>query len=167
MTYILMAVILIPFLSFCTITINNFIVDKKQKRKISIKSVFTLIALITIIISAASYITNLGYIRVLMFIPMYLHTLLFFFITYGASEYTKKSRAMKVIILISLISYPLANILLPDNAMYGYDYAIFGLVGNRTATSLCSIVSVIGYFINIISLASQVVLWLVIKKHTK
>ena len=162
-----MAVILIPFLSFCAITVNNFIVDKKQNHKISLKSIYPLSALIAIIISVASYITNLGYIRVIMFIPMYLHTLLFFFITYGAAGYTKASKAMKTIILISLISYPVANILLPDNALYGYDYAFFGLIGNKTATSLCSIISVIGYFINIISLVSQVVLWLVTKKRTK
>ena len=91
MKYILSAAIIIPFLSFFFVSANNFVLDKKRQLGVSLKSIYTLCALTAVIISGVAYITNLGFTRLLMSIPIYLHTLVFFFVIYGTSSLAKKS----------------------------------------------------------------------------
>ena len=165
MKYILMAIIYIPFLSFCAITVNNFFVDKKQNRKISPTSIYTLSALIVIIISFFSYITNMGYIRLVLSIPLYLYTLIFFCITWKTSSLAKKSKKLNISIIVTIVSFLIANICLPDNAGYGYNYALFNCVNDQNITYVLNIVAIDTYILSIISLIVQTVLFLVVKRN--
>lgn len=165
---ILVSILLLSILAILAgiaILIVNIVKAKHDKDYAKLK--YNLLSIACILIVAVSWMTNLGWVRIITIIIPPIHAMLLFFIVNGTASQSRFSPRLRWYIRLSCITYLLANILLPDGGDIGPMYVFFGLIRNNSIASLCSPVSELAFAANIVFLILQLVESRKIKKRRK
>lgn len=127
------------------------------------------VCLLCVVIMVAAWITNLGWIRfimTLMAIP-FAHAIIFMIINFFAASQIERSARLKILTILSYITYVVAYVFLPDGGDVGPMYVFFGLVHNHMAVYASEVISTLGFAGNIIVLIIQIIEIIILKRNGK
>lgn len=119
---------------------------------------YNLLAVLLIIMAGASWILNIGWLRLIMTflgVPL-LHAVAFVFICNFSLTYADKSAKLKKYVVFSFVTYLLGYLLLPDAGDRGPMYMLFGLIRSDTAAHIFISLSSASFIANIILLILQI-----------
>jgi hypothetical protein len=134
----------------------------KRKTGVSIKLKCNIISIVCTVVVAASYILNIGWLRVIgiwLGIP-FIHSSIFVLSNSLAADYFV---FLKKNIILSYITYFLGYALLPDFTDTG-THVFFGLIHNDMIIFVCGVVAQIAFVANIICIVNQFIRRSSIKK---
>lgn len=130
------------------------------------KATVILISIFSLIIAAASWIFNMGWIRFMMTLTLipFIHAMIFFLTNLFTARYIDESQKLKILNLLFCITYMISYIFLPDGADTGGLYFFFGLIHNSTLSYVAQAISYIAFFAHIILFVMQIIQWVKQKK---
>ena len=134
----------------------------KRKTGVSIKLKCNIISIVCTVVVAASYILNIGWLRLIgiwLGIP-FIHSSIFVLSNSLAADYFV---FLKKNIILSYITYFLGYALLPDFTVTG-THVFFGLIHNEAFVTVCGVVAQIALVVNIICIVNQFIRRITIKK---
>lgn len=134
----------------------------KRKTGVSIKLKCNIISIVCTVVVAASYILNIGWLRLIgiwLGIP-FIHSSIFVLSNSLATDYFV---FLKKNIILSYITYFLGYALLPDFTVTG-THVFFGLIHNDMIILVCGVVAQIALVVNIICIVNQFIRRITIKK---
>ena len=120
----------------------------------------------SIIIAAASWVFNFGWIRFFMtflLVPV-IHTIIFFLTNILLAMYTDRSSKMLKLNLWFVITYLSTYLFLPDGGDYGGMYFFFGLIHNNNLAYAASFIAEISAVVHVVLFVLQIVEVIKIKK---
>ncbi len=123
----------------------------KGKTKTRIRSI------VSILIVASTWIFNMGWLR-LLFMPVIaiLHSVIFFCVNLYSADYFSKSRRIKVLNGIFVVTYLIAYVFMPDSDDI-CSYVFWGFVNNENILNIAESISVVAFVGNIVTLVMQIV----------
>ncbi len=136
--------------------VRSIITAIKAKKYNKLK--FNILSVLCVIIAAASWLLNLGWMRfflTLIAVP-FIHAIVFFCVNNFAATYAEKSKKLKICTIISYITYLISYLLLPDGGDTGGMYVFFGLINNETITNICFLVCSFAVQVHIIFVILQI-----------
>ncbi len=149
------------------LTIWLFLKAKRiaHDRKISMK-IPVLVSLVVILVAAVSWILNFGWFRVFLTIWMIplIHAVIFFITNLFAVCYTDKSKTLKLLNRLFILTYILAYVFFPDGGDIGEAYFFFGLIHNDKLSYIAYAVSHIIFLAHIVLLILQIIQMVKIRK---
>ncbi|MBE7011992.1 MAG: hypothetical protein E7415_04900 [Ruminococcaceae bacterium] len=113
---------------------------------------------ISIIIAAASWVLNFGWLRFFMtflLIPV-IHGIVFFSLSIFFAVYVDKSPKMLKFNVFFIITYLLSYVFMPDGADRGEMYFFFGLIHNDSLSSIAFYISGISFIVHIVLFFMQI-----------
>ncbi len=133
------------------------------------KRLFIIMPFVLLLLAAAAYIINMGWIRfALLFSTIApLHAALFLFSSFYSAELTSRSRTVLTFTIINYILYPLSYIFLPDGGDIGGTYMFFSLIENETAVGIGWIIVPILFIASFILFILQLIISHRLKKKAK
>lgn len=164
---IVLIILALAILAGMVIIVRNWIQGKKSRDYTKVK--YNLICVLCMVIAAVSWITNFGWVRffmTLVTIP-FIHAIVFFSINFFAVTQIKKSHMLKVLTLLSFVTYLCGYIFLPDGGDVGPMYVFFGLLHNDSMYGLCSAISWTGFAGNVVFMVLQMIEAIKIRRATK
>lgn len=117
-------------------------------------------SLVTISVAAASWFTNMGYLRFFMtvcLIPV-IHGLIVFFTNVNMASYIEKHKSVTILNILFCITYLLTYILFPDNNGIDQSFFIFGRIHSDSLANVAQIAATVSFFCHIALFISQIVL---------
>ncbi len=145
------------FIAIAVVFLVSFSIRAKKKgKKEQLKMCLGSILLIGI--AAASWLMNMGWIRVAMtlFLVPFVHSFLFFITNVWVANYRAESKKLKAINRWFCVSYLLGYLLLPDGGDVGGLYVFFGLVQNDTVAYLCEVLWAIAGIVQLVTFVWQI-----------
>ena len=147
------------FLSLVVIFIKN----KKNNIEFSDRFKYSAMSYLCILVAFVNCLVNMGDIRSMLIVPIFIHSLMFFGITCFASGYIANSESLEKSVAMGVVMYLFTHLLMPDFSKDVADtyYLFFKTIySDRTAT-VCLTIAVLAFIVNIIMLIRQ--LYLAIK----
>lgn len=126
-----------------------------------------LISLTFFIFAAASFIFNIGWLRLIatfLLVP-FTGTIAFFIMNFFAGKYIDKSNYLKKLNLFFMLTYLAGNIFSPDGGDTGGMYFFFGLIHNDILSILAILISLGAFVANIVLFILQFVEIIQIRKN--
>ena len=121
-----------------------------------------------IIIFAISWIVNIGWLRVIFFIPMLIHALVFYFANNYHYKWTQQSKRENFLNYISYFTYTLAYTLLPDARDSPSSENVFwGIQMTPTLIFLLSEIAQLFFIASFIVIVIQIIYSTIIKYKIK
>ena len=104
---------------------------------------YCIIMVICILIASASWILNMGWLRLILtwFAVPFIHPIIFVVINSKALPNIIYSAKLKIYTLITYITYVLMYVFLPDGGDIGPMYTFFGLISNDLAVNVLTVLS--------------------------
>lgn len=157
----LLIVVLIVFVLvvLCGVVILVWTLVKAKRSGNYNRFKYTLTPVLCVAAAAVSWLTNFGWIRLimtLMAIP-FLHAIAFFLVNIFAASQIEKSRTLKIFTMLSYVTYLCGYLFLPDGGDVGSAYVFFGLLHNDFMIGFGETISVIGLFGNVVFLVLQLI----------
>lgn len=125
--------------------------------------------MVCIIVTTVSWILNLGWNRIMLFMfgmPA-TYALVFILVNDFAASYSSKAPRLKVYTVLSYITYLFSFLLFPDCGDYPPAYVFFGLIGDVNAVRLAGRLCIEFFIINIIISSVQLIACLRIRRKIK
>lgn len=141
--------------AFCMVFLLLKLIKLKQPQVI----VYFVMMIMCILIVAASWILNIGWLRfilILLAVP-FIHPVIFTVINAMAIPNVIYSARLKVYTLITDITYVLMYAFFPDGGDTGPMYVFFGLIKNDSAVHVLSIFSAVSLIVYIIFTTLQII----------
>ncbi len=115
------------------------------------------------VLAIASYIFNMGWIRVLLTFVLFpiFHIVAIFITNILTTKYFKFSKAVKIYNIVYNVSFALFYVFLPDAGDIGESYIFFGLIKNSELATVC------GYLAELFAVVHIVFFILLIVKAVK
>lgn len=126
------------------------------------------ISIICVLAAAASWVLNAGWLRIimtLMTIP-FIHAIVFFFVNHFAAAYIEKSRALKILAVLSYVFYMAGYLCLPDFGDAGPAYVFFGQFHSDWMIGAGNTIAAIGFTGSAACLILQLILGIKTRKRT-
>ena len=125
------------------------------------------ISFICIFIAALSFIFNIGWFRVMMFMTLIpiIHPIIFVITNIYSSQFSKEYRGLKLTNFLFIITYLIFWIMFPDGGDVGPGYFLFGLVRDDDLMAVAFVVSALAGVAHIALFVAQIVQILLIKKN--
>ena len=137
------------------------IITKKFRRQGAVADKKWLIGtIVCVIIAAISFIMNPGWIRVVLLwlgVP-WIHISAFLFVGILASYKIRYSKAIKIISILSCLTYLFANFLLPDGGDYEGPYMFFTIIRNDFLVTIGGVISTTLFCANIALMIVNIIL---------
>ena len=146
-------------------TIWGFYIAKKRSERNRKRII--LISILSMVLVAVSWFTNMGWIRfilTIMLIPFF-HAIIFFLTNLFASAYVNKSPNIKLLNQLFCATYLIAYIFLPDGGDVGGLYFFFGLIHSDVLSYISQAISGIAFLGHIILFILQVIQIVKVKKE--
>ena len=126
----------------------------------STRSKLNLLSIVFILVAAASWVLNVGWLRVILtlFLAPVFHAVLFFVGNHFCARYIPQNKWLKLVTGCSYVTYLLLYLLLPDFGDVRPGYLFFHLIENDMAASVCMVISEGLFFLHIAILVMQYVL---------
>lgn len=115
-----------------------------------------IISIISILIVASTWMFNIGWLR-LLFMPVaaILHSILFFYINLHSADYFDKSKKIKVLNVLFIVTYIISYVFMPDSDDIS-SYAFWGMVHDESILNTAQIVSAVAFIGNIVTFVLQI-----------
>lgn len=125
-----------------------------------------IISVVAVIIAAVSYVLNMGWIRFFMIFLMipFIHAAILIVTNVFMAKYIDKSKKMRWLNLLFILTYLVFYIFLPDGGDYGETYFFFGLIESDSLYEIALNISLIALLGHIVTLVLQIVLATKIRK---
>ncbi|MBE7038910.1 MAG: hypothetical protein E7404_08430 [Ruminococcaceae bacterium] len=157
---LLLLLILMPVIAVVVIVSGTIWgIYKARKNNSPNKKKIILLSILAILIAAVSWILNMGWIRFVMtfmLIP-FIHAIIFFFTNLFMASYVDKTKNIKILNLLFIMTYLLLYIFLPDAADYGEMYFLFGLIHNDLLSNIAYAISSISFLGHIVLFVLQII----------
>lgn len=140
--------------------------SKAKKRNAPNAKKAALFSLFCMLLAAASWVLNMGWIRfsmTILFIP-FLHAIVFSVTNLFAASYVDESRRMRLLNILFCITYLLSYLFFPDRGDIGGLYFFFSLIRNNTLASIAMRITYIAFFAHVALLILQIIQIVKIKK---
>ncbi len=157
--YIIIGLMVVGFSAFVALFVRN----KKKNLPFSDRYKYSAATYLCILVAFANCMVNMGDIRSMLIVPIFIHSLIFFGITCFASGYIANSEALEKSVAMGVVMYLFTHLLMPDFSRNVADtyYLFFKTIySDRTAT-VCLTIALLAFIVNIIMLIRQ--LYLAIK----
>lgn len=128
-------------------------INSSNKKKV------ILLSILATFIAAVSWILNMGWIRLIMtflLIP-FIHVIIFFSTNLFMSSYVDKSRNIKILNLLFIMTYSLIYIFLPDAGDYGEMYFLFGLIHSDLLSNIACGIAGVSFLGHIVLFVLQII----------
>ncbi len=123
-----------------------------------------LLSIISILVVIATWVFNLGWLRLFMTVVLVPHIVLFVFMNLYSTKYFDNSKRIKILNIFFILTFLVAYVFMPD----GDDirsYAFFGLVHNENILNIAEIISTVAFVGNVVTFIMQIVVIEKIKKN--
>ncbi len=127
----------------------------------STRSKLNILSAVLILVAAASWVLNIGWLRVILtwFLAPVSHAALFFLGNHFCAKYISENKWLKLVTVCSYVIYLSLYLLLPDFGDVGQGYLFFHLIESNVAASVCMVISEGLFFLHIAILVAQYVLY--------
>jgi len=144
-----------------------WVILRMIKGKAPCSKIIIIITFVSILVAAAAWLFNFGWIRLFMTftgIPI-IHGMVFFVSNMlFFSKYAKCSDKILKWNMIFSVSYPVSYMFLPDGGDYGGTYFLFGLIHNDNLSPVASFISFAAFIVHVVFFVIQIVEVVKIKK---
>ncbi len=164
MAVVILAALLILAAIACAVI--AMVKAKKSGNRMRVR--YDVISIVCVLVAAASWLLNFGWIRVIMTwtaMP-FIHAILFFFVNHFAAAYVKKSRALNSFAVLSYVFYMAAYLCLPDYGDAPPAYVFFSQFHSDWVIGVCNTIAAIGFAGSAVCLVLQLIFALKTRKRT-
>lgn len=153
-----------PIITLSAVVIGIFFMIKRSGKRKSKLDVIAL-PLIAVLISAASWLMNLGWYRVilLMLAISGFDIIIFFWSNVVAVPYIFDHRMFRIVNILYNITYIVFWVFFPDGIEGGTMYCFFGLVHNDLVSKIASVIAFLAAVINLLLFIWHTILVLILK----
>ncbi len=165
--YFLIALPCVLIALILSFLIFSIIKAKKKGEYTNLKMILSTVA--SIIIAGASWIFNMGWIRVILTIMLvpFIHAIVFFVTNLYISKYIRSSNKLKLLNVIFFVSYLMSYVLLPDGGDVGGVYVFFWLIHNDVLGYVCAVVCTFAIITHIVVFILQIIQVIKLKREIK
>ncbi len=140
-----------------------FMKNKKNNVEFGGRFKYSATAYLCILVAFVNCVVNMGDIRMLLIVPMFIHSLIFFGITCFASGYIENSEALEKSVAMGVAMYLFTYLLMPDFSKGVADtyYLFFKTIYSDQVATVCLTIALLAFVVNVVMLIRQ--LYLAIK----
>ena len=115
-----------------------------------------IISVISILVVVATWIFNLGWLRLFMTAVLIPHIVLFVFMNLYSTKYFDNSKKIKILNIFFVLTFLFAYVFMPDGDDIS-SYVFFGLVHNENILNIAEIISTAAFVGNVVTFIMQIV----------
>lgn len=115
-----------------------------------------IISVISILVVVATWIFNLGWLRLFMTAVLIPHIVLFVFMNLYSTKYFDNSKRIKILNIFFVLTFLFAYVFMPDSDDIS-SYVFFGLVHNENVLNIAEIISTVAFVGNVVTFIMQII----------
>lgn len=115
-----------------------------------------IISVISILVVVATWIFNLGWLRLFMTAVLIPHIVLFVFMNLYSTKYFDNSKKIKILNIFFVLTFLFAYVFMPDSDDIS-SYVFFGLVHNENVLNIAEIISTVAFVGNVVTFIMQII----------
>lgn len=115
-----------------------------------------IISVISILVVVATWIFNLGWLRLFMTAVLIPHIVLFIFMNLYSTKYFDNSKKIKILNIFFVLTFLFAYVFMPDSDDIS-SYVFFGLVHNENVLNIAEIISTVAFVGNVVTFIMQII----------
>lgn len=115
-----------------------------------------IISVISILVVVATWIFNLGWLRLFMTAVLIPHIVLFVFMNLYSTKYFDNSKRIKILNIFFVLTFLFAYVFMTDSDDIS-SYVFFGLVHNENVLNIAEIISTVAFVGNVVTFIMQII----------
>ena len=115
-----------------------------------------IISVISILVVVATWIFNLGWLRLFMTAVLIPHIVLFVFMNLYSTKYFDNSKKIKILNIFFVLTFLFAYVFMPDSDDIS-SYVFFGLIHNENVLNIAEIISTVAFVGNVVTFIMQII----------
>ena len=115
-----------------------------------------IISVISILVVVATWMFNLGWLRLFMTAFLIPHIVLFVFMNLYSTKYFDNSKRIKILNIFFVLTFLFAYVFMPDSDDIS-SYVFFGLVHNENVLNIAEIISTVAFVGNVVTFIMQII----------